>query len=133
VNALDRMTVPSVKPSVINTANPGRRGTLRHANLGNNGFRQAAYPSTTATSAVNPSSPSSSASCETPNRLRTPQPLPARWATGEEEFRNAVAKGRVTRDKVQCDSVYERCSARCIQSRRADRTASTAMISPSRM
>src|ERR1700722_7372924 len=71
VNALERMTVPMVSPSVISTAKPGRRGTLRQASRGNSGLRQAATPNTTTTAPVSSSSPISSESCETPNRLLT--------------------------------------------------------------
>ena len=59
VNALDKITVPMVNPRVINTANPGRRGTLRHANRSNNGFRHPAIARTIATTTVATSRPMS--------------------------------------------------------------------------
>ena len=52
VKALDRITVPSVRPSVISAAKPGRRGRLRHAKRGSSGLRQAATASTAITLAA---------------------------------------------------------------------------------
>ena len=71
VNALERMTVPMVRPRVISAAKPGRRGTLRHASRGRSGLRTLAARRTTTTSSTSAPMPHSSASCETPNRLRT--------------------------------------------------------------
>src|SRR5438105_3706736 len=65
------MTVPMVKLSVIKAAKPGRRGKLRQASRGNKGLRIAATKSVKPTTAVTPMSPKSSASCESPKRLRT--------------------------------------------------------------
>ena len=70
VNALDRMTVPSVSPSVISAAKPGRRGMLRSASLGSNGFLIAVPIRPSTIRRANPSMPSSSHEYDSPNSVR---------------------------------------------------------------
>src|SRR5262252_6552923 len=71
VNALDRMMVPMVRLRVISAAKPGRRGTLRQARRGRSGLRIDTTISSTPIATVSAMTPVKSASCGTPNKLRT--------------------------------------------------------------